>query len=303
MRRAIVTGATSFIGITLIKELIKENYKVIAVIRPSSLRKTLLQTLYPTIKLIECEINQLNKVELNTDQCDVLFHIGWTSDFPNSRYNLEGQLWNIKYCEYSVELAARYGCKAYLCVGSQAECGIVHEPITPYTPDNPMTAYAEAKCNAYAKTKDLCRKYSINHHWPRLLSAYGPYDRSTTMIMSCIQACQNRKILDLTPAEQIWDFVYVSNVAKALLAIVEKGNSTKRYPIASGIGKPLKEYIAEIAELLDFPDILKGIGRLSYSENQVMYLVGDIKELRDDTGVSLQYDFKQGILDIINQVK
>lgn len=300
MKRAIVTGATSFISIALIKELIRAEYEVIAVIRPLSSRKMLLQKLYPNIALTECELSQLNQVDLNTGQCDVLFHIGWTSDFINSRYNLEGQMRNVRYCEYSVELAARYGCKSYLCVGSQAECGIVQEPITPYTIDNPITAYAEAKCVAYARTRDMCDKYGMKHHWPRLLSAYGPYDRSTTMIMSIMKACADGKILDLTPAGQIWDFVYVGDVAKALLVIAEKGDTLKKYPIASGHGRILREYIEEIADIMKSPQILDGIGRKEYANNQVMYLVGDIIELQKDTGVSMDYSFKQGILDIAN---
>lgn len=298
MKKAIVTGATSFIGIALIGELIAENYEVIAVIRPDSSRRMLLKTLYPGIRLTECELSRLNQAELGVGHCDVLFHIGWTSDFPNSRYHLEGQMLNVKYCEYSVELAARCGCGAYLCVGSQAECGIVSEPITAYTKENPMTAYAEAKCIAYTKTQNLCRKYGIKHYWPRLLSAYGPYDRGTTMVMSCIQTCKAKKILELTPAEQIWDFVYVGNVAKALLAIVEKGRSEKKYPIASGIGRPLKDYIAEIAGIMQFPELMEGIGRRDYAKDQVMYLVGNIRELEADTGVNMDYDFKQGIMNI-----
>lgn len=300
MKKAVVTGATSFIGIALIKELIQAEYEVIAVIRPLSLRRPLLQRLYPDISLIECELNQLNRAKLNTGQCDVFFHIGWTSDFINSRYNLEGQMRNVRYCEYSVELAAQYGCRSYLCVGSQAECGILQEPITPYTRDNPMTAYAEAKCAAYVRTKELCDQYGIKHYWPRLLSAYGPYDRSTTMIMSIMKACSEEKIFDLTPAGQIWDYVYVGDVAKALLAIAEKGDTSKKYPIASGHGRVLREYIEEIADIMQFPQILDGIGKKEYADDQVMYLVGDIKELQKDTGLSMDYTFRQGILDIAN---
>ena len=36
MKSVIVTGATSFIGVHLIKELLKQNYKVYAVVRPNS---------------------------------------------------------------------------------------------------------------------------------------------------------------------------------------------------------------------------------------------------------------------------
>lgn len=299
MKRAIVTGATSFIGIALIKELIRNAYEVVAVIRPSSSRRPLLRALYPNIKLTECGLDQLSHADLGIGQCDVLFHVGWSSDFPDSRYNLDGQMRNVRYCGHSVELAARHQCKSYLCVGSQAECGVVDKPITPYTADNPMTAYAEAKCIAYAKTRDLCRTHGMSHHWPRLLSAYGPYDRAATMVMSCIQACRDRKVLELTPAGQIWDFVYVENVAKALLAVAEKSSSDKKYPIASGTGRPLRDYIAEIAEIMAFPELMEGIGRKSYAEDQVMYLVGDIRELREDTGVSMDYDFKRGIRDIV----
>lgn len=301
IKNAIVTGATSFIGMALIEVLAQSGINVVAIIRPKSARKKLLRGLFPDVSVVECELNDLYRLSLPNDKYDVLFHIGWTSDFCNSRFNLEGQLQNVTYCENAVKLAAKYNCKKYLCVGSQAECGIVNMPINSMTPDNPITAYAEAKCIAYDKTKKMCHEYGIEQYWPRLLSAYGPYDRNTTMIMSCINACKEKKKLDLTPAEQIWDYVYVGDVAKALLAIVEKGTSEKKYSIASGVGRPLKEYIGIISDIMEYPDLLYGIGKRQYAESQVMYLVGDIEELKKDTNFNIKCGFELGIKKILIQ--
>lgn len=300
-RKVIVTGATSFIGIALIELLLSKEYEVTAIIRPNSLRKMLLMQKFPGIVVSECELKNLNKVNLSQKKYDMLFHIGWTSDFVDSRFNLEGQSQNIQYCEYAVELAAKYECLKFLCIGSQAECGVVESPINSFTKDNPMTAYAEAKCIAYEKTKRLCRKYAINQYWPRLLSAYGPYDRDTTMVMSCIRACKEKRVLELTPAEQIWDYVYVKDVARALFAIMEKGTPEKKYSIASGVGRPLNEYINIIAGIMKCREVLKGIGKKEYAANQVMYLVGDIEELFADTGTRMNYTFERGICETIDK--
>lgn len=299
MQRVIVTGATSFIGIALLELLIKQGDEVVAIIRPASSRRNLLKTLFPKLRLLECDLSEIERLDLPHHKYDILFHLGWAGDFENSRYNLDGQLQNVKYCKAAAELAARYGCQSYLGVGSQAECGVIYEPITADTKDNPMTAYAEAKCLAYSHTKNFCDTYGIRHYWPRLLSAYGVYDRDTTMVMSCIRACKEQRELAMTPAEQIWDYVYVSDAARALLAIVQKGNPKKKYPIASGNGRMLKDYIADIADIMGYQEILKGIGKKKYAKDQVMYLVGNIDELRQDTGFYPEYTFQQGLLKII----
>lgn len=296
----IVTGATSFIGIALIRELYDRKMGVTAVVRPGSRRMPLLLKLFPGLRVVECELWNLEQAELPEKEYRTLYHIGWSSDFENSRYNLKGQLRNVEYCAAAVRLAARHHCTDFLCVGSQAECGVVSEPLNAETSENPMTAYAEAKCAAYDRTRRLCAEEGMRQFWPRLLSAYGPYDRASTMIMSCVQACREKRVLELTPAEQIWDYIYVSDVAKALLAITEKGEPGKRYALGSGAGRPLKDYIIQISEMMGFSDLRKGIGKKEYASNQVMYLVADIEELTRETGFVPKVGFDQGIWELLS---
>lgn len=293
--KVVVTGATSFIGKALIRQLIERQYEVIAIVRPDSQRKASLAT-YEGVQIIEVDLEHLLQIDYKVIKgCVGIFHVGWYSDFENSRYNLEGQLHNVKYLENVIELSRRIQCKKIVCIGSQAECGRVEGSLSEKTPDNPETAYAVAKCRAYDVGMILCEKYKIDLLWPRLLSAYGPDDKSRTMIMSCLDAAVNKKEIAFTACEQIWDYIYVDDVANALICIFERGAHGVKYSIASGHGKKLEEYIHDIARITGNKRILAGIGMLEYAPKQVMHLVGDIQRLRKDTGFEPIVTFEEGI--------
>lgn len=291
--RIIITGATSFIGLALTDLLLGEGYPVTAVIRPGSMGKGLLPR-SDNLQVIESELGGVDGLEL-PGPCRTLFHIGWSSDYPNSRYNLEGQLLNVDYTRRAVELAHSAGCGTFLCVGSQAECGRVEGMITADTPANPENAYAEAKCRTYEMSRELCERYGIKQCWPRLLSAYGPYDRPHTFIMSCIRAGLDTASMEMTPCGQIWDYIYVGDVARALFMVAEKGGHGVRYPIGSGTGRPLREYVKAIAETTGHPGLLDGIGKKPYGDRQVMNLVADISRLTADTGFAPATPFEDGL--------
>ncbi len=296
----IVTGSTSFIGNALIRQLLEQNYEVIAIIRPNSKRSISIKK-FKGITIVEAELSELHNLKFpNPVKCESLFHLGWSSDFENARYNLEGQKKNIEYTLGAVELASRYGCKNFIGVGSQAECGRVNQKISTDTADNPETAYAVAKCDAYRKSKEKCEQYGIKQCWPRLLSAYGPNDKERTLIMSCLDSFVHSRLIELTPCEQIWDYIYVDDVADALLRIAMYGKHGVRYPIASGVGKPLKEYVNEMSFIVNKNNMFSGFAKKKYTDQQVMYLVGDISETNRDTGFKPLVSFEEGIRKILH---
>ncbi len=296
MKKAIITGATSYIGIALSNWLIKRGYEVTAVIHPNSSRKNWLHA-DPALTVIECELNDLDHLVLPDEGIyDHFYHVGWSSDFSNSRYNLDGQLQNLAYNLKAVRLAHQCGCSTFLSVGSQAECGRLSYRIGAAAPDNPETAYGVVKCRAAKATLDLCKEFGMKHCWPRLLSAYGPYERPGTLISQCLNGCRMKRSLDMTKCEQIWDYIYVGDVAAALTLIAENGKHGVKYPIGSGIGRKLSDYIKEIAVLTGNSKLLEGIGKRAYSDDQVMYLVSDISDLTNDTGFLPAVSFRDGIL-------
>ena len=103
------------------------------------------------------------------------------------------------------------------------ECGRIDGCITPNTPSRPESAYAVAKTVASAKLQSSCEALGMKFCWPRLLSTYGPYDRPHTLVMQCIRAALLDEEIALTAGEQIWDYIFVEDVARALCAIAENG--------------------------------------------------------------------------------
>ncbi len=60
MKKAIVTGATGFIGKFLVRELVNEQIETIAVVRPNS--KNIENIINLPIRIIACDLTDLGKL-------------------------------------------------------------------------------------------------------------------------------------------------------------------------------------------------------------------------------------------------
>jgi len=298
--KAIVTGASGMIGSALIRLLLKENYEIIAIVRPNS-KKIENIPKDDKITIVECDLSSLKSLFDNFSECDLFFHFGWIGTMGNSRNDAYLQLKNIEYTLDAVNLAKKSGCETFVGAGSQAEYGLTDEKLSPTTPVNPVTGYGIAKYSAGKLSKLLAKELGIKHCWGRILSVYGPGDNNS-MIMSCINSISNNEPFDTTKGDQLWDYLYCDDCAQAFYDIAKKGNDGKAYPIGSGMIKPLKEYINIIKDLIN-PDFEVGFGKIDYFPNQVMYLCADINELTKDTGFKPKITFKEGIQIIINRLK
>lgn len=149
----------------------------------------------------------------------------------------------------------------------------------------------------------LATKYNMRHIWARIFSVYGPHDGEKTMVMNSIKnMIENNESPDYTKGEQMWDYIYSEDVAKAFYLLGEKGINNSVYCIASGTSKPLYEYIEDIKNNINKNIKLK-LGVIPYSDTQVMNLCADIKNLKKDTGFTPDFDFKEGILKTIKWYK
>lgn len=149
----------------------------------------------------------------------------------------------------------------------------------------------------------LANKYNIKHIWTRIFSVYGPYDGEKTMVMNSIKMMLDEKTSPLyTKGEQKWDYIYVEDVAKAMYLIAEKGISNSIYCIAQGETHSLYEYIFKIRDYID-KSIIPSLGKIPYSDGQVMNLIADINKLKKDTGFEPDFTFDEGIKKTIKWYK
>ena len=185
--------------------------------------------------------------------------------------------------------------------------GGTDEVLTEETITRPETAYGMAKLCAGQMTRLACKQKGIRHIWPRILSAYGPKCQPQSVLNYTLTELLNGRRPSLSGGEQIWDFIYTGDVARALLLLTEKGRDGEVYVIGSGCSKPLKEYLLVVknivADVMGNDSLQLGFGERPYGESAVMNLQCDISKLKRDTGFYCNTSFADGIVETIKWIK
>lgn len=302
IRRALITGPTGAVGISLIFELINQGIEVTAVCRPNSSRLKLIPN-SPLVNVIECDLKDIKKLtKLVSGNYDAFFHFAWDGTYGDLRQNIPLQTSNILFTLDAVDAAMALGCKVFIGAGSQSEFGHVDGILHPDMPCKPDNGYGIAKLAAGQLSRIRCKQFGIRHEWCRIISLYGPFDGAHTMVMSGIYEMLCGKEPAYTKGEQIWDYIYSKDAAKAFRLIAEKGKDGSVYCLGSGKTRKLREYIFAIRDAID-PEIQVRIGELDYYPNQVMHLEADITNLVEDTGFSIEYTFERGIRETVDWAK
>ncbi|MEN6405080.1 MAG: NAD(P)-dependent oxidoreductase [Thermoguttaceae bacterium] len=294
MKRAILTGATSIIGVALAKYLAERGVSVTAVTRPQSKRIANVPV-SENIRLVECDLDALSSlVEILPHDYDAFFHLGWNAASREMTQDPVAQTQSILHTLNAVKTAHALGCGVFVGAGSQAEYGRAESPLSENTVTNPETSYGIAKYAAGKLSLQLSAKLGMRHCWCRILSVYGPYDKEDTGIMYCIRSLLRGESPSLTKAEQSWDYIFSGDCAKALYFVAEKGQHGAIYPVGSGRASRLRDYFETIRDIVA-PSVKLNVGDKEYPVGQIMYLCADITKLTRDTGFQPDYSFDAGI--------
>ena len=284
-----ITGATSMLGVATIKNCISKNISVLAFVRKGSSKIGRLPS-SPLVKIIECDLSQMKDFDCTGLSADVFIHFGWAFTDKTGRNDVSKQLENVHYTIDAVHLAKRLGCRKFVVAGSQVEYGTPNVILKADTPVNPLVPYGVAKYAAGRLSAMECKKEGLEYNWVRILSVYGPHDNEGTLINQLINNAKNNIPMGLSRCEQIWDYLHEDDAGAAFVSVAEKGVDGKIYPLGSGVGRPLKDYVQDLIDVVN-PEYKYEFGKLPYSPIQPMYLVGDESELMNDTCWSVKKEF------------
>lgn len=304
MKRAIVFGATGAVGMALLEKLIQEQVEVLVLCRKGSARASQIPV-HPLICRLEAELSALAELSNQTGKdWDVFYHLAWEGTTGAERNDAELQLKNAAYTLDAVRLAKRFGCNTFVGAGSQAEYGRYEGILNEKVPAFPETGYGIAKLAAGQMSRLLCEQLQMRHIWVRILSVYGPWDQKRSMVMSAIDTLLRGQKPSFTKGEQMWDYLYSADAARALFLLGERGIGGKIYCLGSGQAAPLKDYICQLAEAVpEAADVPLGFGEIPYSTGQVMHLCADIGALTADTGFVPEFTFAEGIKNTVQFVR
>lgn len=299
MKEAIITGANGFVGRHLVRELIQQGCKVWAIIRND--HKNNLEGIND-IEIINCDMSEveqlINKIQLKHPNDCVFYHLAWEGHSGTARGNYTLQIKNIQRTMNAANIAKQLGCNKFIMAGSVTQLMYKDYLFKDFVSPEIVTCYPIGKICADMMLKCVCKEIQLDYCWTYIANFYGEDDTTKNFINFLIDSYLDNSVPTLTPAEQLADFIHVSDVAKALVCVGEKGISKKSYYIGYGNPRPLKEYIQIIHDEIN-PSLETGIGLKPFEGQSVDYSKINCSSLSDDTGFKPEINFQKGILKTI----
>jgi UDP-glucose 4-epimerase len=302
MKNIVVTGATSFIGVSLTNRLIRDGYRVFAVVRPGSANLYRLSG-SNSLRVIELDMDNIAALpDMVSENIEMFFHLAWEGTRAPYRDNPELQQRNYHNSMRAIEAAVELKSRVFVGAGSQAEYGKFNGKVDETYRTQPVTEYGKAKLNTYRHGVERANCVHMDFVWSRIFSVYGEYDYPSTLIMTCIGKMLKNEVVPLTRCVQKWDYLYVDDAADALVRLGQKGKNGEVYNIASGVSKPLKDFVLEIKAIVGSQSEL-GFGLVPYGKEGPVSFEPNINKIRVDLGWYPQTDFEIGVRRIIRYLK
>lgn len=254
----VITGGTGFIGAVLINKLIDQGYDVINVGRELSVTLDCRFTT-TTWEKIELHLSELNVQPLAIIHCSTYYARG-NDDYSSAVYA------NIFLPTKMLDIASSAGIKRFINVDSY------------YTKTRNIYSRFSQYCITKNTFKDIgeeiaCRK-GISFITGRLEHVYGPGDKDKFIPWLVSSIKNNTSEINLSYCNQLRDFVYVDDVANALIKMAIEVDKPDPASFEVEIGTGLETSIRDFVQLLLFKSKCKNTkvvyGAVSMADDEIM---------------------------------
>lgn len=254
--KALITGASGFVGSNLTRRLIEKGIEVHVLIRPTS---NLWRLDEVKKKIISHQADFLNLDYLaeifKEVRPDYIFHLATHSIF--SAYLKEEDekeiiQTNLIGLVNLIKAAASGDYKLFVNTGSSSEYGLKNEPMKETDVCRPANMYGVAKLAATA----YGQYYAANFNKPivtlRLFSPFGQFDDKKRLIPYVIAKALKNQDIEVSNPEVVRDYIHVDQAVDIYLKAMEIDSYRLKgeiFNIGSGRQRPIKEIVGIIAEL------------------------------------------------------
>lgn len=294
MKKVIVTGANGFVGSAVCRELIEQGIEVIAVVRHLDKSVSDLSVSHG-LRVVSADLSEFRTLSkrIHDRDVDTLYHFAWTGSAGQLRGNMDIQMKNVKYTCETVKAAAEIGCKRFVFASSIMEYEITKIMETEATPDI-NTMYCSAKVAANYMARTIAGYLKVDYIRAVISNIYGPGESSPRLINTSLRKMLIGEHCSFSSGNNMYDFIYVTDAVKALVALGKAGKVNRSYYIGSQNPKPLKEFLIEMRDCVD-PNIQIGLGEIPFNGASLSYDEFDINAVKEDTGFISEISFKEGI--------
>ena len=257
--RILISGITSFLGISTGKALLKKGHEVYGILRPESRNKErlkgekgmqLLSLNMESFLLWEKEnageAASLNHLGSLTElHFDAVLHFAWDGVGSLGRSDIATQEKNLRMSKAFFSWAKAHGVKRFFFAGSQAETGRG-------TREEPLPA------SPYGEKKLAFSEYGLKNHGEmefidlRIYSIYGKGDHERSLVKTLVRNTLKGRETELGLGNKIWNFMAEEDFARALAFLVDPDFQKRgafTIDICSRESRLLSNYIKEIEQI------------------------------------------------------
>lgn len=302
MQTVIVTGANGFVGNNLVNTLSKSGYKVLALIRDKT--KSQIFKDIANVEVVVCDMNEISQLPNLIDKSNIVafFHLAWEGSSGESRDDFNIQLTNVKLTCDAVEACKVLDISQFILAGSLGEFESVSYIPTQGSKPVRNYIYRTSKMTAHYMAKSVAVSLGIDFKMGIISNAYGAGELSPRLINTSIRKLLNGEKTSFTAGTQMYDFIYITDVANAFVKIMEHGKAYHNYYIGNKTQQPLCEFIKKMGECID-SNIDLGIGDVPFDGVSIDYQQINTNTLFDDTDFEIEIDFETGINKTIEWIK
>lgn len=302
MKKAIVTGATGFVGRKLCQVLSENGYSVVAIVRNKDSDICEIEHLRG-ISIFYCELSNFSNLDkiICDDNFDVMFHLAWAGTSGNLRADENVQLENVRFTCDALHACEKLNCKKFVFACSIMEYEITKLMETEIVPAL-STLYSSAKTMADYFARTIAASIGVEYIRAVISNIYGPGEKSQRLINTSIRKLLNGEHCAFSDGFQLYDFIYIDDAVKAFMSIGELGKANRTYYIGSDRPRQLRSFLEEMKNEID-PNIELGFGEIPFGGVTLEYNEFDIHAVENDTGFVPTISFSQGIKNTIQWIR
>lgn len=292
MEKVIITGADGFVGSNTVKCFLEHGIEVLALDIGEEAKRL---EHNPLLTYMKADITKTDEIltKIKKNKYDTFIHFAWAGSAGEARIDYNLQMKNALWTVECLKTANELGCKRFVCAGSIMEKEVEAAIHSQGSKPGMGYIYGMGKLMAHCMCKSVAVDIGIELVWPVITNAYGEGELSQRFVNTTLRKVINGEPLQFTAATQNYDFIHVTDVARAFYMIANNGKPFCEYVIGSSNARPLKEFILEMQQALA-PEAIPLFGDIPFTGTNMPLNTFDTTDTERDCGFKAEISFAEG---------